>query len=412
MVSQEIRQPLGNEPRFFYGYIVVLASLLIMSTMWVAYYAFGVFFKPVLNEFGWTRTMTSGCFSLALIMNGLGTVVMGGLTDRFGPRMVLTLCGLLLGFGLLLMSQIEAVWHLYLFYGILVGAGMSGSFIPLLSTISRWFFKRRGMMTGIVAAGSGIGALFGPPGASRLISAYGWRTSYTILGSIVLSFVVLSSQFIKRDPAQVGQVANGGSQGKQLNPEADGLYLREAVYTSRFWLFSGTGFCYGFCLFTIMVHIVPHALESGISAFSAANLLATVGGLSILGKILLGRGGDIIGIRQTLIFSFILMSVALIWLVLSKAPWMLFSIAGIFGLAYGGCAVSHSPLVAELFGLRSHGSIFGVFGLSVATGGAIGPLLSGYIFDMTKSYQLAFTICAVISFIGIILSVLLKLGKS
>ena len=117
-----------------------------------------------------------------------------------------------------------------------------------------------------------------------------------------------------------------------------------------------------------------------------------------------------IGIRQTLMFSFILMSVALIWLVLSKAPWMLFSIAGIFGLAYGGCAVSHSPLVAELFGLRSHGSIFGLFGLSVTTGGAIGPLLTGYLFDMTKSYQLAFVICAVISLFGIILSVFLKLG--
>ena len=97
MAGQEIRQSPENESRFFYGYFVVGASLCIISAMWAAYYAFGVFFKPVLNEFGWTRTMTSGAFSLASIVNGLLAIVMGGLTDKFGPRIVITLCGLLLG---------------------------------------------------------------------------------------------------------------------------------------------------------------------------------------------------------------------------------------------------------------------------------------------------------------------------
>ncbi len=413
MASQEIRQPFGNESGFFYGYFVVGASVLIMSIMWGVYYAFGVFFKPVLNEFGWTRAMTSGAFSLASIVNAFLAIAMGGLTDRFGPRTVMTLCGLLLGVGFFLMSQISAVWHLYLFYGILVGAGMSGAFIPLLSTVARWFVKRRGVMTGIVAAGSGVGILIGPPWAIRLISIYGWRVSYAILGSIVLLVVVLSAQFIKGDPTQVGQVAYGANQVEQerLNPGADGLSLKETVYNSQFWVFFATGFCYGFPVFSIMVHIVPHAIESGISAISAANILATVGGLSILGKVLLGRAGDMIGSRKTLILGFILMSTALIWLVPAKTPWMLFSIAGIFGFAFGGCAVSQSPLIAELFGLRSHGLIFGVFTVSVMSGGAIGPLLAGYIFDMTNSYQLSFIICAVISLIGIILTAFLKLGR-
>lgn len=410
VTNQEINQPLKGGGRFFYGYLVVGASLLIMSMMWAVYYAFGVFFKPVLNEFGWTKAMTSGAFSLAAMMNGSLTVAVGGLTDKFGPRMVMTVCGLFLGLGFMLMSQISAIFHLYLFYGILVGAGMSGSFIPLTSTVARWFFKRRGLMTGIVAAGSGVGALIGPVVASRLIPIYGWRMSYAILGSITLLTVVLAAQLIKRDPTQVGQVPYGENQMKQgeSNLRVEGFSLRQAVYSAQFWVFFTTGFCYGYCVFAIVVHITPHAIESGISAVRAANILATVGGLAILGKVMIGRVGDIVGTRRTLILGFILMSVALIWLVPAKMAWMLFLIAGLFGFAYGGISVSHSPLVAELFGLRSHGLIFGVFGISVSLGGAMGPLLTGYLFDVTNSYQMAFLLCSVFSLTGILFAAFLR----
>lgn len=410
MTDQKLNQPPEGGSGFFYGYFVVGASLLIMSIMWGVYYAFGVFFKPVLNEFGWTKAMTSGAFSLASVMNGLLTVAAGRLTDKFGPRMVMTVCGLFLGVGFMLMSQIRNVFHLYLFYGIFVGAGMSGSFIPLTSTVTRWFFKRRGLMTGIVAAGSGIGALIGPPVASRLVPLYGWRMSYLILGTLTLLAVVLSAQVIKRDPAQVGQVPYGENQLEQgrLSLRVEGFSLREAVHSVRFWLFFMTGFCYGYCVFAIMVHMIPHAIESGISAVRAANLLATIGCLSICGKLLLGRVGDIAGSGRTLILGFILMSGALIWLVPAKIAWMLFLSAGIFGFAFGGIAVSHSPLLAELFGLRSHGLIFGVFGISVGWGGAMGPLLTGYLFDVTNSYQMAFLLCALISLAGILFAAFIR----
>ena len=166
MARQVIRQPHGGKPEFFYGYIVVVAAFLIMVAIFGLYYCFGIFFDPMLLEFGWTRAMTSGAFSLSMVVYGLLNVAVGGLTDRFGPRMVVTICGLLIGLGYLLMSQISAVWQLYLFYGVIIGAGMGGSFIALLSSVARWFVKRRGMMTGIVMAGIGIGTLIGPPVAS------------------------------------------------------------------------------------------------------------------------------------------------------------------------------------------------------------------------------------------------------
>jgi MFS family permease len=157
-----------------------------------------------------------------------------------------------------------------------------------------------------------------------------------------------------------------------------------------------------------MVHIVPHAIESGFSSAQAANMMASIGAAAIIGKVLLGRMGDIWGSRQLMTFSFILMAITLFCLMLVKNFWILYLIVGGFGFAYGGCAVSHSPIVAMLFGLRAHGLIFGIFGVSVAIGGAIGPFLAGYIFDITESYQLAFLVGTVISSAGIILSATLK----
>jgi MFS family permease len=385
-----------------------------MIAIWGTYYAFGVFFKPVLTEFGWTRAMTSGAFSLSLLVHGLLGVVMGGLTDRFGPRVVMTLSGFLLGLGYLLTSQISAVWQLYLFYGLIIGAGMGGSFVPPVSMVARWFTTRRSMMTGIVLAGTGIGALVAAPAANRLIATFDWRSSYIILGSIVLIVVVLVAQLLRRDPTQMGQVPYGENAGREqrMKLETKAFSLKEAVYTRQFWVASTMLFCFGFSMFAVMVHIVAHATEIGISAASAANLLATIGGLSIVGRVLLGSAADRIGNRQVFIIGFILMSAALFWLVPATEVWMLYVFAVAFGFAQGGMGAAESPLVAWLFGLRSHGLIFGVIGLGFTTGAAISPFLAGYIFDVTGSYQAAFLVSAVIGFLGLILAVLLTPTKT
>ncbi len=380
-----------------------------MVAIWSTYLAFGVFFKPVITEFGWTRALTSGAFSLSMIMQGLLGIVMGGLNDRFGPRRVMTFCGFFLGLGYLLMSQISALWQLYLFYGVIIGTGMGGSWVPLLSTVARWFVKRRTIMTGIVVTGGGIGGLVGPPVTNWLISTYNWRLSYIILGSAVLVIVVLAAQFLRRDPAKMRQVPYGENEGgeEELKAGTQGFSLKEAVYTRQFWMASAMLFCFGFCLFSITVHIVPHATDLGISTTSAASILAAMGGLSIAGNVVLGGAGDRIGNKQVFIIGFILMSAALFWLVPAREMWMLYLFAVAMGFSHGGMGASESPLVAGLFGLRSHGLIFGVCGLGFTVGAAIGPFLSGSIFDVTGSYQTAFLVCAAIGIVGLVLAVLL-----
>jgi MFS family permease len=411
MPAQQVPQSPRARPRFFYGHIVVGAALLIMAIIYGAYNSFGVFFEPLVIDFNWTRTTISGALSLSWIMQGALSIIMGRLTDRFGPRVVLTICGFLIGLGYLLMSQIGAVWQLYLFYGVIIGSGMGGSWVPMVSTIARWFVKRRNLMTGIVLTGVSIGTLIAPPVATRLISAYDWRTSYIIVGSIVLVAVVLVAQLLRRDPTWTKQRPYGESEGQKQEflLETPPLSLGKAVRTRQFWLASGMFFCFGFCVYTIMAHIVLDATGLGMSSISAPNILATIGGLSLVGRIVLGSAADRFGNRQVFIIGFILMAAALFWLVPNKEVWGLYLFAAVFGFAFGGCATSESPLVAGLFGLSSHGLILGVMNLLGFTfGAAIGPLIAGYIFDMTSRYQLAFIVSGAVSVVGLILTVLLS----
>jgi len=402
--------PDTRNPKFFYGYVIVAAAFVMLMVMGGTYYSFGVFFSPLLVEFGWTRAMTSGAFSLCIILEGVLGIVMGRATDRWSPRIVITLCGFLLGLGYLLMSQISALWHFYLLYGVIMGTGLSGIWVPPVSIVARWFTKRRNMMTGIAIAGTGVGGLIAPLLANWLISTYAWRLSYVILGSIVLVLIVLAAQFLKRDPAQVGQLPYGenGREVHGLQMGNSGLSLREAVYTKQLWFVSGMFFCFGFCVFSVMVHIVPHVIELGIPAASAANILAVIGGVSIAGKTIMGTATDRIGNRPGIIIGFILVFATLVWLVAIRELWMLYLFATIFAFGYATMVALMSPIIAELFGLSSVGILLGIVNFAATIGCAIGPVLAGWLFDISGNYQLAFLLCAAVSIIGLMITLFLR----
>ena len=190
MYKQAARQT-GKKQNVFYGYVFVAAALLITIISHGAQHTFGIFFKPLLEQFGWSKAATSAALSLYLVLYGLMGIFVGRLNDRFGPRMVMTVCAVILGLGYMLMSQVSTIWHLYFFYGVLIAAGMSGSWVPLISTIPRWFIRRRGLMTGIVTSGSGIGTILLSMLASVLIAKYQWRFSYLIVGAGILIILVL-----------------------------------------------------------------------------------------------------------------------------------------------------------------------------------------------------------------------------
>lgn len=399
-----------KNPRFFYGYVVVFAAFFILIATWGTAYSFGVFFKPVLTEFGWTRAAISGAYSLFFLLLGLFAAIAGKLSDRFGPKIVVTACGLLVGSGYLLMSQISAIWQLYLYYGVILAIGASGIYVPLASMIARWFVKRRGLVTGIALSGISVGTMIIPPVANWLITDYGWRVAYLVVGIAVLVLITSAAQFLRYEPSRMGQLPYGENQAKpeSVNSKTKGFSLQETIHTRQFWIIGAIFFCFGVSAQTIFVHIVPHTTDIGISATSAANILAIIGAAGAAGRIIMGGVADRIGNKLALIAIFILLSIGLFWLLAANNIRAFYLFAVVFGLAYGGWAALISVVVAELFGLSSLGVILGVVLIGVATGEATGPTLAGRIFDITGSYQPAFIICAALSMIAIVLALFLR----
>jgi len=399
-----------RKPRFFYGYVVVAAAATIQLVDLGIISTFGVFFPSFLTEFGWSRATISGASSLSFLLMGFLAILAGGLTDRFGPRIIMTTCGFFFALGFLLMSQLNSIWQLYLFYGVIVGIGLSAMDVVLLSTVARWFVKKRGMMSGIVKVGTGMGMFIMPLIAGGLIPIHGWRTSYIILGSIALVFVLPIAQLLRRDPGQMQQRPDNEERAatSDISSIGVGLSLQEAIHTRQFWMICAAFLTVVYCANTILVHIAPHAIDLGIPTINAASIISIIGGVSMFGRFVMGSAGDRIGNKLAMIICFVVLLVSLLWLQLANKLWMLYLFAIVYGFAHGGFFALVSPTVAGLFGTRSHGVILGIVLCSGTVGGAIGSVLAGHIFDITNSYQLVFSILVVFSIIGLILTPLLK----
>ncbi len=402
--------PDRRKPAFFYGYVVVAAGQIASVLLVGPFVSFGVFFKPLSSEFAWVRATTSVAMSVATLVTGFSSIAAGRLTDKYGPRVVLIASGLFMGLGTLLMSQVSALWQLYLFYGVLVGVAMSGSEIPIVATVARWFVKRRGMMTGITKVGAGVGIMVVPLLATWLISSYGWRNAYTIIGTIALVGIVLVALLFKRDPSQIGKLPDGATEveatGSNLNTHQ--FSLREAMGTRQFWTFSAAWFSFVFCMQVVILHIVPHVTDVGISTTMAATVISVIGGFSILGRLGLASLSDILGTKSVYMIIFSFLVISLVWLQFAREAWMFYLFAALYGTAHGASFALFSPMVAGLFGLQSLGTILGAILLIGTFGGLVSPVLAGRIFDIMGSYQLVFLILVVFSIVGLILISLLR----
>jgi MFS family permease len=378
-----------------------------MMMIWGTSSAFGVFFEPFIEEFGWTRAVTSGASALNTIIFGILCIFSAGLSERLGPRWVMTLCGIILGLGYFLMAQITRTWELYLYFGVFVAVGMS-PYIPLLSLVPQWFTTNRGRMNAIVLSGMGLGIMIVPAVASYLISLWQWRSSYLVMAIVTVIVMVGASQFLSGDP-------NPPLHGKECrgavglaDQRNEGLTLGETIYTRQFVLVCLLYFSFLFCVVSITVHLVIHAIGLGIPATRAALTLSLIGGACIVGMNVMGNIADRFSNKIGLGVSYSLMGVSLVWLIPSHSGWSLYLFSIVFGFAYGGMQVLFSPLVAELFGTRSHGVILGTAALAGSVGAGAGPIVAGYIFDSLGSYTIAFILCAMLAFTGLVSTLLLK----
>jgi len=398
-----------------YSWVIVGIATCILATHAIAIFTFGIFLIPLTTEFAWDRGALSGAYSVFWLISGFLGIFTGRLSDKYGPRILVTLSGLLSGLGFLLMSQINSLWQVYLIWGFLIGVGDGCHFIPVTSTIPRWFVKRRGIALGIVFTGLALGAIISPPLAQWLISAYGWQQSFFILGLIIFIIIIPIAQFMKHSPQRIGLKPYGENQTiedkQSLAPTTGGFYLRQAIKTSHFWVFGLILASFLFIIQVIIVHIIPHAVDTGISEIAAASILSIIGISSIIGRLSVGSIADRIGDRLVLSACLVMTLVALIWLLFTKEIGMFYVFATVFGFAYGGVATLQAMVAAELFGLKSLGLILGGVFFLATIGGALGAPLAGSIFDVTGSYSFAFLISVMVNALAIILSLTLLRSK-
>ena len=403
---------MGKDPKgkYLYGHVIAASCFCIQAVGIGTYLSYGVLFNPLIDEFGWSRASISGAASMAFLLMGFLGIGVGKLNDRMGPRILMTVSGIFFGLGYFLMSRLEAIWQLYLFFGVIFGIGLSTIDVIALSTIARWFVRKRGIVTGIVKVGTGFGQMVIPFLASVLIIRYGWRSSCVIIGVAMLIILVAIAQLLRRDPGQMGLAPDGAASGSKDGPVSDieGLSLREAVRTRQFWTICASMLAILFCLLTVMVHIVPYAQEMNVSPTRAASVLSTIAGVSMAGRFISGIAIDRIGSKRVIIFCFILLVAGLLWLQIATELWMLYLFAVVYGVAHGGFFTAFSPLIAEFFGIKFHGSLFGVAMFSGNLGGSLGPITAGYVFDITGAYAGAIWICTVVAIFGFVLLTLLK----
>lgn len=397
---------------FFYGWVIVAASGLILAVHAGTMYSFGVFFKPMATEFGWGRGATSGVYATFSIVQGLGGLALGWLADRFGPAKVMAFCGFIAGLGLTMSSRISTLGQLHLTYGVIASIGLGGPFAISVSTTARWFQKRRGLALGLVSSGIGAGTLIFVPIVERLIAAFGWSKTYLLLGATWGTVIAGVALCLRKDPESIGQAPYGAASLIRLSAvnaavvtesvaPAAGMQLNEALHSRALWILLMVYFLFNFCLQMVMVHLVNYATDLYISPLIAATFISVIGVGSIAGRLIMGAVSDRIGSHNALIICCAVLVVSLVQLIFAGEIWMFYLFAAVFGFAYGGEVPQMAALVGSFFGLQAVAALVGVIVLGTRIGGALGSYLGGAIFDATASYRLAFAIAAAASLAGI-----------
>ncbi len=390
-----VNLPARSHPRVFYGWFVVAAAFAVTLLGFGSAYTFSAFVEPLQRDFAASRGSVSLVFSLAgCLYFGFG-VVSGPLADRWGSRPLAVIGMLLIGAGLVLASVARSLTEIYAAYALGVGLGVGCAYVPALGAVQRWFVRRRGFASGLAVSGIGVGTLVMPPLASFLIGHIGWRGAYLAIGGLTAVLGAGMSVLIADDPRDRGLGPDGNPPRTDLaTRRASGASVHDAVRSRPFiGLYVACLIC-SFGVFVPFAHLVPYALDHGISPSSAVLLLGVIGVGSTAGRFFLGGLADRLGRRLSLMAMFVGMALAMLIWAVSTSVWPLAAFAFLFGVFYGGWVALLPALVMDYFGGRNVGGIIGILYTSVAVGTLIGPSAAGFAFDVNHSYVVPILVSA------------------
>jgi len=392
---------------FFYGWVVVAVTFVTMAIGVNARTAFSLFFPPILTEFGWERGVTAGAFSFGFVVSGVVSPLIGRLMDRAGPRAVMELGIALMGGGLLLAPLTSAPWHLYVTIGVMVGAGsVCLGYSGFSLFLPNWFIRRRGLAIGIAFAGVGIGSITLLPWVQHVIEQRGWRAACTAVGLMVLIALAPINLLLRQRPEDLAVLPDGDASAHEaaakpvsniLNPiwAATDWTLPRALRTTRFWWLALGFFCGLYIWYAVQVHQTKFLLDIGFSPNVGVWALGVVSLLGIPGQIALGHASDRIGRETVWAISCLGFAICFASLIALKyqpsLPLVYLMVFTQGALGYGLTSVM-GAVVLEIFQGPHYGSIFGTIMLIGLSGGALGPWLTGLVYDLTGSYIIAFAI--------------------
>jgi MFS family permease len=384
-----------------------LALGVIGLTLALAYgiwYSYSVILVALLAEFGWSRSLLAGAFSVFTLAHGLVNPLIGNLCARFRPLRVMAGGGVAMGLALFADSFIATPLHLYLGFGIATALAVAGAgWVPALVHVQREYHERLGVSVGIISAGVGVGMLLVVPLAQLLIDAFGWRAAFRVLALASVLWIVPASLWAMRASRSAPIRSQGPDSPPRARPGSD-MTLAQAMHTQVFWLLVAAFFFGNIGSQTLHVHQVVYLVDKGLPAIAGASVVSVVGLASIVGKAGGGWLSDriereivyVTGIAILTASAFVLLAVGAST---RAAPplWAAYGYALLLGLGYSVTAAITPIMVSDRFSGRHYGAIVGAGLVGNAFGSALGPWLAGRLYDATASYTLAFTIAGISS---------------
>lgn len=395
--------------KIFYGWYIVAASLLIIILDGLLLYSFGVFL-PYLNEdFGLSRAAGSSLFSFRSLVQAPAFILAGRMIDRFDPRAVIFGGGLIAAAGMFFSGVAETTWQLYISYGFLVGLGDAVLYITCVALVSRWFVKKRALAIGIITTGVPLSGLITNPLTAWLINGFGVRNALFALGGLMLT--VLMSAFVLRSRPEDKNLRPYGEENNAAhgtNREGSAAALNgndwgaiEAISTPNYWLMY-TMYFLGFTTFLIIVtQLYNFEIDLGVAALAAAGPPAAIGLGSIIGRTLLSSIlAEVLEYRKVILICFFAQGSSIMLLLLFDHIWAFYLFGFLFGFFYSAWVPIFPTLLGKFFGLRSLGTIYGIFGTSYSIAAIGGPLLAGYVHDVAGSYTYPFVFTMICCFLA------------
>jgi sugar phosphate permease len=388
---------------FFYGWIVVAVTAIIVLVTAGVRSAPGAFLLSMTGEPGWSTASVSFAAAAGLIVFGLAGPISGWMMGRIGVKNVVLVSLVVTGTSLVAASFSREIWQLTLLFGLLsgLGTGLVASVLgPTVAT--RWFVKDRGLVVGIFGASNSAGQLVFFPLLTGLAIAVGWRTGAVILGALSLLLLVPAALWLKDDPADVGARARGAVDGDvaHVRPPDQGV-MRGAVRTSDFWFLAGTFFICGATSNGLVgQHFIPHAVDHGFTPVAASSALAVMGVFNFIGTIASGWLTDRVDPRKLLLVYYAFRGVSLLFLPFIHDTMSIAAFAILFGLDYIATVPPTVALVADRFGQHNVGVVYGWVFASHMVGAAIAAWVAGIVRENVGDYAAAFVAAGWIAIIA------------